>query len=221
MQTSLRNPIKEHFMNDPINQAASRARRYWYIDGLNEIAFGGLCMLLGLYFQVQDSLQLSSWLRHMLEAGLVLFIIVFAFGLTKLVNLLKAQITYPRTGYIAYRRPSTIRRLATGLLAAAIASVLSALLMIAPTGLDWMAGLTGLALAAVWLFLAWRFQLSRFLALSLVSLGGGIFLALTQPDGVAGLAAMYFLEGTALLLSGGLTFGAYLRRTQSVGETEF
>lgn len=208
-------------MNEPIDQAANRARRYWYIDGLNEILFGGLCILLGFYFQVQDTLQLSSWLRQMLEAGLVLFIIVIAFGLSKLVNLLKARITYPRTGYIGYRRPSAVRRLVTGLLAAAIASVLSAVLMIAPAGLDWMAGLTGLLLAAVWLFLAWRFQLSRFLALSLVSLGGGVFLALAQPDKVAGLAAMYFLEGATLLVSGGLTFWVYLRRTQPVGETEF
>lgn len=208
-------------MNDPIDQAASRARRYWYVDGLNEIAFGGLCILLGFYFQVQDSLQLSSWLRQILEVGLVLFIVALVLLLNKLLNFLKARITYPRSGYVSYRRPNTIRRFVTGLLAAAIASVLSALLMIAPAGLDWMAGLTGLVLAAAWLFLAWRFQLSRFLVLSLVSLGGGIFLALTQPDGVAGLAAMYFLEGAALLVSGGLTFWAYLRRTQPVGETEF
>jgi hypothetical protein len=208
-------------MNDPINQAANRARRYWYVDGLNEIAFGGLCVLLGVYFQVQGSLQIPSNLRQMLEAGLVMFILAIVLLLNKLVSFLKERITYPRSGYVSYRRPNTIRRFATGLLAAAIASVLSAVLMIAPAGLDWMAGLTGLALAAVWLFIAWRFQLSRFLALSLVSLGGGIFLALIQPDGVAGVAAMYFLEGAALLVSGGITFWAYLRATQPVGETEF
>jgi hypothetical protein len=208
-------------MNDPINQAANRARRYWYVDGLNEAAFGGLCLLLGIYFQIQDSLQISSLPRQLLEAGLVLFIVAIVLLLSKLVTFLKERITYPRSGYVSYRRPSTIRRFAIGLLAAVIASVLSAVLMIAPPGLDWMAGLTGLALAAVWLFLAWHFQLSRFLALSLVSLGGGIFLAPMQPDGVAGIAAMYFLEGTALLVSGGITFWAYLRRTQAIGETEF
>ena len=208
-------------MNDSIDQATHRARRYWYVDGLNEAAFGGLCLLLGVYFQVQDSLHIPSLLQQMLEAGLVLFIVVIVLLLNKLVNFLKERITYPRSGYVSYRRPNTIRRLATGLLAAAIASVLSAVLMIAPPGLDWMAGLTGLALAAVWLFLAWRFQLSRFLALSLVSLGGGIFLALMQLDGMAGIAALYFLEGTALLVSGGITFWAYLRGTQPAGETEF
>jgi hypothetical protein len=208
-------------MKDPIDQAANRARRYWYVDGLNEAAFGGLCLLLGAYFQIQASLQIASQLREMLEAGLVLFIVAIVLLLYKLVNFLKERITYPRSGYVSYRRPNTIRRLATGLLAAAIASVLSAVLMIAPPGLDWMAGLTGLALAAVWLFLAWRFQLSRFLALSLVSLGGGIFLALMQLDGVAGVAAMYFLEGAALLTSGGITLWAYLHGTQPVGEVDF
>jgi hypothetical protein len=207
-------------MNNPINQAANRARRYWYVDGLNEAAFGGLCFLLGVYFQVQDGLRITSLIRQILEAGLVLLIVAMVLLLNKLVNFLKERITYPRSGYVSYRRPNTIRRLATGLLAAAIASVLSAVLMIAPPGLDWMAGLTGLALAAVWLFLAWRFQLSRFLALSLVSLGGGIFLALMQPDGVAGVAAMYFLEGAALLVSGGITFWAYLRKTQPAIEAE-
>jgi hypothetical protein len=208
-------------MNDTIDQAARRARRYWYVDGLNEIAFGGLCVLLGIYFQIQGALQISAQLKQMLEVGLVLFILVIVIVLNKLVNLAKERITYPRSGYVNYRRPSAIRRLATGLLAAAIASSLSAVLMAAPAGLDWMAGLTGLALAAVWLFIAWRMQLSRFLGLSLVSLGGGIFLALTQLDGIAGIAAIYFLEGAALLVSGGLTFWAYLRGTQPVGETEF
>jgi hypothetical protein len=208
-------------MNNSIDQAANRARRYWYVDGLNEGAFGGLCLLLGIYFQVQENLLIPSLIRHMLEAGLVLFIVAIVLLLNRLVNFLKERITYPRSGYVSYRRPNTIRRIITGLLAATIASVISAVLMIAPPGLDWMAGLTGLALAAVWLFLAWRFQLSRFLALSLVSLCGGIFLALMQPDGVAGIAAMYFLEGTALLVSGGITFWAYLRGTQPIGETEF
>ncbi len=207
-------------MNDPIDQAANRARRYWYVDGLNEAAIGGLCLLLGVYFQVQDSLQIPSLPRQMLEAGLVLFIIMIVFLLNRLVNFLKVRITYPRSGYVSYRRPNTIRRLATGLLAAAIASVLSAVLMLAPTGLDWTAGLTGLVLAAAWLCLAWRFQLTRFLGLSLVSLCGGIFLTLIQPDGVTGVAAMYFLEGAAMLASGGITFWAYLRGTQAAGETE-
>ena len=208
-------------MKDSIDQVAQRARSYWYVDGLNEVAFGGLCLLLGIYFQFQDSLKNPSLPQQMLEAGLALFIIGIALMLHKLVNFLKERLTFPRSGYVSYRRPSTIRRLATGLLAAAIASVLSAVLMIAPPELDWMAGLTGLVLAAVWLFLAWRFQLSRFLVLSLVSLGGGIFLALMQPDGVAGVAAMYYLEGATLLASGGLTFWAYLRGTQPAGETEF
>ncbi len=207
-------------MNDPIDQAVRRARRYWYVDGLNEIAIGGLCLLLGIYFQVQGNLQIAALLREMLEIGLVLIIIGGVFLINKAMKFLKEQITYPRTGYVGYRHPSLFRRLATGLLAAAIAAVISAVLMIAPVGLDWMAGLTGLILAAVWLFIAWRLQLSRFLVLSLVSLGGGVFLALTQLDGIAGVSAIYFLEGAALLVSGGLTFWAYLRGTQPANETE-
>jgi hypothetical protein len=207
-------------MNDPIDQAVSRTRRYWYVDGLNEIALGGLCLLLGIYFQVQGNLQITALLREMLGIGLVLIIIGTIFLLNKAVKFLKERITYPRTGYVGYRQPSTIRRLATGLLAAAIASAFSAIFMIAPVGVDWMAGLTGLALAAVWLFITWRLQLSRFLVLSLVSLGGGVFLALKQLDGIAGVSAIYFLEGAALLVSGGLTFWAYLRGTQPANETE-
>jgi hypothetical protein len=207
-------------MNNPIDQAANRTRRYWYVDGLNEIAFGGLCILLGIYFQVQGSSQISSWVREMLEAGLVLFILAGVFLLYKLVNFLKERITYPRSGYVSYRQPNAIRRLATGLLAATIASVMSAVLMIAPAGLDWMAGLTGVALSAVWLFIAWRLQLSRFLALCLVSLGGGIILGLKQLDGITGIAAIYLLEGAALLVSGGITFWVYLQTTQPAGETE-
>jgi hypothetical protein len=207
-------------MNDPINQAANRARRYWYVDGLNEMAFGGLCLLLGIYFQVLSSFHSSSMLGQMLEAGFALVVIGAALLLNKAMKVLKERITYPRSGYVSYKQPGAVHRLATGLLAATIAAVLSAVLMLAPAGLDWMAGLTGLALAAVWLFIAWRFQLSRFAALSLFSLGSGIFLALTQLDGLAGVAAIYFLEGAALLATGGITFWAYLRGTQPASQTE-
>ena len=110
-------------MKDSIDQVAQRARSYWYVDGLNEVAFGGLCLLLGIYFQFQDSLKNPSLPQQMLEAGLALFIIGIALMLHKLVNFLKERLTFPRSGYVSYRRPSTIRRLATGLLAAAIASV--------------------------------------------------------------------------------------------------
>ena len=207
-------------MNESIDQAVSRTRRYWYVAGLNEIAFGGLCLLLGVYFQVQGNLRIAALLRQVLEIGLVLIIIGTVSLLNKAVKFLKERITYPRTGYVGYRGPGPIRRLATGLLAAAIASVLTAIYMVAPVGVDRMAGLTGLALAAVWLFIAWRFQLSRFLVLSLVSLGAGVFLAMNQLDDMAGVSVIYFLEGIALLVSGGLTFWAYLRGTQPANEIE-
>ena len=37
-------------MNNNLDQTIKRTRQYWYVDGLAEIAFGGLCLLLGLYF---------------------------------------------------------------------------------------------------------------------------------------------------------------------------
>jgi hypothetical protein len=204
-------------MSHSYKEIEQKTRRYWFVDGLNEIALGGLCLLPGIYFQVQGSLKTAPFLRLLLGVGLVLFTPIL---LLKAVKFLKERITYPRTGYVSYGQPSLFLRLAISLLAAAVALVLTAIYLVAPVGVNWMAGLTGLALAIASLIIGWRFQLSRFLVLSLVSLGGGVFLALTQLDGIAGVFAMYFLEGAALLVSGGLTFWAYIRGTQPANETE-
>ena len=56
-------------MNNPIDQAANRARRYWYVDGLNEIAFGGM-HTAGHLFSSSRRLQISSCCGRCWKQGL-------------------------------------------------------------------------------------------------------------------------------------------------------
>jgi len=56
--------------------------------------------LLGLYFGVQGYLGENSLVSVILQISLTLIMIGGAFGVRWVVNILKARLTYPRTGYV-------------------------------------------------------------------------------------------------------------------------
>jgi hypothetical protein len=110
-------------MNDPIKEAERQAQRYWYVDGLSEIAAGGIILLMALYYAIVGwaaPAADSGWLKMV---GLLLVLTVSAMLARVLVQALKERITYPRTGYVALRGGSRPKRALLGILAAMLAAV--------------------------------------------------------------------------------------------------
>ena len=62
-------------MNEDIDHTIQRTRRYWYIDGLPDIVFGSILLLLALYFYMKTVLPPESTLANMLTVGFVLLIV--------------------------------------------------------------------------------------------------------------------------------------------------
>lgn len=209
--------------SDPLSQPQRRAIQYWYVDGSYEIGFGLLCLLLGLYFLLEKLVQ-GSWLSAVVDGALVLVFILGILLVNWLTRRIKERITYPRTGYVAYRRPAGLPRLLrllllmviTGLLAAAIA-----LLMARPiTGFDVMPLVTGLLLALVLGILAWRSTVPRFYLLAAFSAMVGWGLAFAGLGNYLALSAYYAAIGLALILSGLLTLIGYLRQNPAPQEEQ-
>jgi hypothetical protein len=201
-----------------IDQAARRTVRYWYIDGLNEISFGILCLILGAYFAAdfaaERGLPSGSGLHFALESSFVLIIVGGGLLLNRLVKMLKNRITYPRTGYVAYRQPSKgRRRIIPAFIAAAMAVVVSLLFMNAPASLSWMPAITGVGFAGVWFYLAYRIGLLRFYLLAGSELLIGTVLSFAGIGNTTGLSLFYGLTGLAVILSGAATLVRYLRST--------
>lgn len=95
---------------EQINSPGRRAAAYWFVDGLSEIAFGLVMLIYGVFATVTGGLdRLNWWMFCGVIVGLVLL-----FGMyikhRRILDYLKARITYPRTGYA---RPPTCPARAT------------------------------------------------------------------------------------------------------------
>lgn len=211
-------------MKDPIQQAQQRALQYSFVDGSMEFFLGGLCLLLGLYFYAHASLSQESLLFNLLDAGLVLLIIGGVYLARPLLRRFKERITYPRSGYVAYRREYGLKRGLRMVLSGGVGMLVSLMMTLlftnARLGAIWMPVITGMVFSLVLLIFAYRSGLLRMylLALAAAAIGGGLMYA--NLDEMQGLAAFYSLMAAALLLSGGLTLWRYLRSTPLAEEQD-
>ena len=201
-------------METKLSDVEERVKRYWYTDGIGELIGGGMFVLLGIYFALQEVLGQDSTLGGILQASFVLLMIGGVFVSRRLINTLKTRLTYPRTGYVEYQvneRGMRWRRV----LAVVLAFVISAL-TIAFVRLfqffDSIVAVTGLIVALILVVLRTKSSgLARFYVLGAISLVLGLALSLSGlPNGYS-LGLFYALIGGCFFISGGLTLRRYLQ----------
>jgi hypothetical protein len=197
-----------------LSQVEQRVKRYWYEDGIAELAGGGMFVLLGLYFAIQEIFGEKSLVSVILQVSLALLMIAGAFGVRWLVNLLKTRLTYPRTGYVQYRvneRDAKHRRytIAGSAMLIAVASVVSADYIRA---FDSMVLVTGLLVGLILIVLRGKSAgLKRFYVLGVLAVLLGGALSMSGLAQIFNLTLFYGLSGITFIVSGGLTLHRYLR----------
>lgn len=199
--------------NNGIKEVEQRVKRYWYTDGIAELAGGVMFILLGLYFGIQGYVGENSLVSIILQVSLALLIIAGAFGVRWLVNVLKARLTYPRTGYVKYRvNESDAKRrrwVVAGL--AMVVAIASILLVDTLRGLDSMVLVTGLLVGVIFIALRGKSAgLKRFYALGVLAILLGVCLAFANLPQAYSLGLLYGLLGLVLLISGALVLRRYL-----------
>jgi MFS family permease len=207
-------------MNENLEKIERRTIQYFFNDGLTEIALGLFFLLFGAYFFGQTVLPKDSALAQVLDVSLVLIIVAAGFLLGRFIGFLKNRLTYPRTGYVAYKKKpaSPSRKRIAAIIAAVIAVALSALTAAAPSFRLWLPALNGFLLGFV-VFLFWRRTgVFRFLVLAGVSALVGIGVALAGVADIMGVSLYYALFGAAILISGLLAFAGYWRRSRTEPE---
>ncbi len=189
-----------------------RTRRYWYEDGLAEISVGLLFGAVSLLLVVEAVSPAGTLPPLVAVLGLPLLALIGMVAVRFGVRVAKDHLTYPRTGFLVYRRRTPGRR-ALGWTTAAVLGVVFAVALSAWSGLSaWLAVLEGLVLAIGLLALASVMGLGRFYVVAGVALAAGCSAALLGLTDNAGSALVYGAFGTALVVSGGLTLRSYLRR---------
>ena len=197
-----------------IDMVVQRTYRYWYEDGLTEIGTGCLFILIGLLFLVESILPVNSPLQGISAFGLPVLVIGGMWVGRYVLRALKSRLTYPRTGYVAYRRQSSGRRWSAFLVAGGIGALVAVLFIATPASLAWIPLLDGVAIAIVLLFLGYKVGLIRFYILAAISALAGAALSLSGIDDTAGTAAYFAGMGVALVASGVFALRTYLAETQ-------
>jgi hypothetical protein len=210
-------------MQNNFSEVERRVKRYWYTDGLGELIGGGMFLLLGLYFGLQQYLGDGSSMGAILQSGLILFLIAAIFFGRRLINALKTRLTYPRTGYVEYQIVAK-NKFWQRVLTMAIAMAIGMFVIVVShrvNAIDSVVAVTG-ALVAVILLIkqGWSSGMPRFYLLSAISLVLGISLSVSGFPRGYNLTAFYGLMGIVFAISGGLTLRRYLKENPLPADAE-
>jgi hypothetical protein len=204
------------------SKVEQRVRRYWFNDGIGELACGSLIFLIGTYLGGHVLLPKGSLGRAALDGSLILLMSGGVLATHWLVNLIKTHVTYPRTGYVAYhadhRSPWGIP-LWIGVVAIGLVIILSPVREQASL-LHWLPVLSGVLIGAIFLVWASASGLQRLLFLGLLSIGLGAALPFSGLVTGYNLALLCLTMGLASIISGGLTLRRYLLENPAPAESE-
>lgn len=209
-------------MDNNFHDVEQRLKRYWYTDGIGELICGGMFLLLGVYFSLQQYFGDGSLAGAILQSSLVIFLIAAVFWGRRLINLLKTRFTYPRTGYVEYHttEKNTLWRIFTVAIAMAVA-MFSVVIARKFDAIDSTVALTGVLVSVILLVnQVWSARVPRFYILSAASLVLGIVLSISGLPAGYNLGMFYGLMGIAFAISGGLTLQRYLRKNPLSADAE-
>jgi len=194
-------------MSDPIQDIQKQTFRYYYQDGLVELAVGILFLVIGLDAWAISSLPLGSPLSFTAWVLLPILTIGGIVGVQRFVRNLKERFVHPRTGFIEYAaRPNRYRWWVSG---AALALILAVILL----PFDWLqkgsvAG--GTIICVILATIGYQASLKRLIAVGISSLALGVVFAISPLSDNASLAAVFAAVGLILCLTGAFTFRSYL-----------
>jgi hypothetical protein len=213
---------------DQVGSLLDRPKFYYNIDGMAELGCSVMCLGWALLLWVETHSSANSVWHRILFFAFVGLVLVIHYG-TKAI---KTHITYPRTGFIEYRR--RYRRL-TAIIAGALGALVAVGLIIASRrhwDITTPASLIGLVFAASYAYhiarpVRWKWVVVWAIAL------GSLVIAFLPADVLGALAndssaahpvgakltgtilLSLMIYGTMLLVSGGISFWLYVRHTQA------
>lgn len=203
-------------MTDPIQNNLTRPQRYWYVDGLAEMAGGVVIFLLGLTYAIGGLLPKGLFRGLLIGIGQPVIILCSTWAVRRVVSDLKERVTYPRTGYVQYHQARGSRRWSRLIFVGFLAMTISFAVTLLGRGLPeqvWPA-FTGLMLGLAIAYLGARVGLKRFYTVAIFSALLGAAIYWLNPPYPWPYALLFGLEGLAWILCGALVLRYYLRSTR-------
>jgi len=209
-------------MENDLKKIERRPVRYWFEDGIYEMAFGAISLCLGFYLYAYAWIPRRS-LWSVLWAIGTFPLLVFGFRfVNKILGALKQKWTYPRTGYVSYRRPKKKKFSLLGGLTGAGSALIYGFLKFGPfpklSSISWWPMVGGFLFAATHVWVGLKTDIGRFYVLAVISGASGIGLSVAGLGEMPALGALWGILGVSQVISGAITFRRYLRRNPSSGE---
>jgi len=201
---------------NPLN----RAYAHWIQDGLFEIGLGILFAGVGTLRAIIHFAGEKSAAYYWLSGGLLVFMIGCGWGFSRIGKSLKARITYPRTGYTAFKPYSfNYKSILALFIFAGILGGMLGMLSTQPNqqkiGIFVPIG-QGIVGALIFTYAAQRVEVKRLYYLAAFSIGIGLVIGALGVGIVLGISFFYLSIGLALIVSGCVALVKFLHRHQPV-----
>jgi hypothetical protein len=209
-------------VRDQIDEYAKRTMRYWYVDGLSEIAGGGVVLLLALVFLIGSLMEPGPTTDLFLTLGQPAIVLVGAISARRAVRHLKETVTYPRTGYVVYRQPQGRRGIKLIAMTIGIASAFAMLFGILQNWIQprWIPGISGAIIALLLAYLAYENGIRRFYGMGLYTFFLGLLVVTLSLADIYSTPLFFGGFGLGWIVSGAVTLRHYLRTTQPASGDE-
>jgi len=199
----------------------NRAYAHWLKDGIFEIGIGILFAGVGTLRAIIHFAGEKSAAYYWLLGGLLVFMIGVAWGGKRFGEALKARITYPRTGFMAFKpRTYNYKSILVLFIFAGVLGGVVGVLATQPNQQE-IGGIVpitqGIIGAMIFAYTAQRVELKRLYYLAVFSLGIGLVIGVLGIGVVLGLSFFYLSIGLALVVSGCVALVKYLRSHEPVG----
>jgi len=215
---------------DTLREIEARPRRYENIDGTAEMSFGLMILSLTLMGYLGPIVEdHATWPSGLVGFWLLVLGAIAAYILTAnvLTRLIKKHITYPRTGYVAYRPITKENRWRTLAFVIGLSAAAAGLASLAPmiqrnhesSALRAVMVLAFLGPYALLVLHVWKdYRWKRYLVLAYAA--GLLAIAFLVPGNIEQLARPVMALSSSVWLGSGIaTLVAYIRHTQApIGE---
>ena len=194
-------------MSESIQDIQKQTFRYYYEDGLVEMAIGLLFAVIGINLWLVTIAPQGTVLAFAAWILLPILTIGGIFGVQRFVRNLKERLVYPRTGFIAYdTKPNPYRWLVIG-----IPLLVVVLILLFPDSrLNRESVMGGILLCVVLSSIGAQVSLRRLILIGISGLILGIGMAFLASNEHTGMALTFAGVGAILLASGAFAWRKYL-----------
>lgn len=210
--------MSEEMVN--IENIIRNTRKYWYVDGLSEIAGGLIIFFSGIAYWIAAQLPNSNYKFFILTMAQPVIIILGSLLAQKILPKLKERLTYPRSGYLVFRKPVKKRRFKRIILVGLLAAVIGALVTMLSTALpeQYLPFLTSIFLSIASVYIGYQTSVHRFYWVGLALLVWGAFVSYSNFPNPLPYTLVFSGMGMIWIISGVITLILYLRKTQPLAE---